>query len=100
EAARAIEVLANRPLGRLPLIVADGSVIEYGVARDMRQRIRARDVPAPFADESDELRLIVKLIRAVRPDHRRIVTDKRGRRAEEYHRIFRRLGAASRRLVD
>src|SRR5882757_4134579 len=98
--ARTVEILAYRPLGRLPLIIPDGAVIEYGVPRNMRQRVCARDVPTFLSDESDELRLVVKLIRAIRSDHWRVVTNERGCRAEKDHRIIRGLGAALGSMID
>src|SRR5882757_5722341 len=66
----------------------------------MRERLCARDMPPLLSDEGDELGLIVKLIRATRSDHWRVVTDKRGCRAEKDHRIFRGLGAALGRVID
>src|SRR5258706_13835234 len=66
----------------------------------MRERVCAGDVPTLLADESDELRLIVKLIRAVRADHWGVVTNERGCRAEKDHRIVRGLGAALGRMID
>src|SRR3984893_17219931 len=66
----------------------------------MRQRVCAGDVPTLLSDEGDELRLIVKLIRAVGADHWGVVTNERGCRAEKDHRIVRGLGAALCRMID
>src|SRR5260370_25317594 len=66
----------------------------------MRERVCAGDVPTLLSYEGDELRLIVKLIRAVGADHWGVVTNERGCRAKKDHRIFRRLGAALGRMID
>src|SRR5258708_34280108 len=66
----------------------------------MGERVCAGDVPTLLSYEGDELRLIVKLIRAVGADHWGVVTNERGCRAKKDHRIFRRLGAALGRMID
>src|SRR5258708_34029364 len=66
----------------------------------MGERVCAGDVPTLLSYEGDELRLIVKLIRAVGADHWGVVTNERGCRTKKDHRIFRRLGAALGRMID
>jgi hypothetical protein len=53
-----VEILADRPLRRAELKVADRSVVEDRIAADMRERGGARNVAAALADHRDQFEII------------------------------------------
>jgi hypothetical protein len=44
------------------LPVADAPIVVAGIARDVRERLRARDAAAAFADDDGQLALIVEAL--------------------------------------
>ena len=75
ERAGAVEILADRPLRRLELIVAHRDVVEDRIAGDVVERLTSRDMAAALADHGDELALIVELVGDSRANDRRAVAD-------------------------
>jgi hypothetical protein len=93
EWAGRIEILADRPLRRAQLKVADRAIVEDRTAAHMRERRRVRNAPAAFADHRDQFAFVVELVRHARTHDRRAVRDQARGEAREQRRIIRRLHA-------
>src|SRR5260221_1840343 len=89
EAAGLVEILADRPLRGLALVVAHAAVVEAGIARDTVERLVLGDMARRAADHGNEFGLVIELDRRLRPEHRLAMRDERGRAAHEEARIFR-----------
>src|ERR1700677_1808204 len=61
ECAGAVKVLSYRPLRRLPLIVANRSVIEDGIAKHVVECVFLADVSSSDTDDGDHFAFVVKL---------------------------------------
>ena len=86
----AVADLALAEGGRDALPVAGADVVDDHVARDVVERVRARDPVRPRADDDAELDLEVEGVGALRPDDRLAVGDDRVGELREQERPGRR----------
>ena len=99
ESARAVEVLAHRPLRRLELVVADRGVVEQRIGDDVVQSPGLGDVAPPAADDGDKLALVIELLGNAWADDGRAVADEARRKPAEDRRVGRHLETALGRVV-
>ena len=88
-----VEILADRPLRRAELKVADRSVVEDRIGADMREPGCTRYVAAALADHRDQLAFVIELVGYARTHDRLIVRDQARGKAGEQRRIIWRLHA-------
>src|SRR5689334_8641176 len=89
EAAGAVEILAHVPLRGLALEFAYRALVRAGITGDAGRGIGHRQVLRALADDEHQLRLVVELLRGLRPDYRLFVRHHRGEAAEEDGGKFR-----------
>ncbi len=75
----AAKVLARGPLRRMPLPIAQRTVVVAGVPGDIVEGLVTRNMTAAFADDDGKFAFIVELRRHLRANHRLSVPDLAGR---------------------